>query len=57
MKRLFSILVIIALCYFCLPETAQGRGNDFSQQAQESLRKKEYIRARYLFLQAYEAYA
>ena len=57
MKRLFSILVIIALCYFCLPATAQGRGNDFSQQAQESLRKKEYIRARYLFLQAYEAYA
>ena len=57
MRRIFSFLVIIALCYFCLPAAAQEKGDELSRQAQENLRQKEYIRARYLFLQAYEAYA
>ena len=56
MKRPLIILFLIALCYSS-PSFSQDRGNELRQQAQESLDKKEYIRARYLFLQAYNAYA
>ena len=49
-------MIIIALCYLSLPVAAQGKGDDLQKQAMESLEKKEYIRARYMFLQAYNAY-
>ena len=56
MKRVTRLLILIALCYLPLPISAQGKGDDLQKQAQESLEKKEYIRARYMFLQAYNAY-
>lgn len=56
MKRVTRLLIIIALCYLSLPVAAQGKGDDLQKQAMESLEKKEYIRARYMFLQAYNAY-
>ena len=56
MKRVISLLILIALCYISLPASAQSKGDDLQKQAQENLTNKEYIRARYLFLQAYNAY-
>lgn len=57
MKKVIYLLILIALCYPTLPIAAQGKGDDLRKQAQENLADKEYIRARYLFLQAYNAYA
>lgn len=56
MKRIISILLLAALCV-CGPAHAQNRADELMKQAQESLAKKEYIKARYLFLQAYNAFA
>ena len=36
---------------------SQNRADELMKQAQENLTKKEYIKARYLFLQAYNAFA
>lgn len=47
----------MAICHLCLTAGAQERGNDFEKQAWASLSQKDYIRARYLFLQAYNAFA
>lgn len=47
----------MAICHLCLTAGAQERGNDFEKQARASLSQKDYIRARYLFLQAYNAFA
>ena len=47
----------MAICHLCLTAGAQERGNDFEKQARASLSQKNYIRARYLFLQAYNAFA
>ena len=57
MKRVISLLLLLAICHFNLSADAPGRGNDLSRQARESLEQKDYIRARYLFLQAYNAFA
>lgn len=57
MKKVLFYLISIALCYFCQPVSAQGKGDDYQKQARENLAQKEYIRARYMFLQAYNAYA
>lgn len=50
--------LLIALCV-CLSTSlsAQNRADDFMKQAQHSLTEKEYTKARYLFIQAYRAYA
>ena len=56
MKRVIRLLIVIALCYFVLPASAQGKGDGLRKQAQESLADKDYTRARYMFLQAYNAY-
>lgn len=56
MEKSLTILFLMAVCH-CFPSYSQDRGDELRQQAQESLDKKEYIRARYLFLQAYNAYA
>ncbi|MDE5710539.1 MAG: sensor histidine kinase, partial [Bacteroides sp.] len=56
MKRIISILLLATLC-ICGQIHAQSRADELMKQAQESLAKKEYIKARYLFLQAYNAFA
>ena len=45
-----------SLC-LCTQTFAQNRADELMKQAQENLAKKEYIKARYLFLQAYNAFA
>ena len=57
MKKVIGILIFIALCYASQPVAAQQSGDDLKGQAQECLDKKDYTKARYLFLQAYYAYA
>ncbi|MDE6349106.1 MAG: sensor histidine kinase [Bacteroides sp.] len=56
MKKVISILLLAALCV-CGRTHAQSRADELMKQAQESLAKKEYIKARYLFLQAYNAFS
>ncbi len=56
MKKIFSILFLVTLCC-CLPVCAQNQGEELMKQAQEFLAKKEYIKARYHFVQAYYAFS
>ena len=56
MKKLLAILFLTTLCV-CGNVHAQSRADEMMKQAQENLAKKEYIKARYLFLQAYNAYS
>lgn len=56
MKRIITIL-FTALFLLCAQTYAQSRADELMKQAQESLAKKEYIKARYLFLQAYNSFA
>lgn len=56
MKKNISILLAVLLC-LCTQTFAQNRADELMKQAQENLAKKEYIKARYLFLQAYNAFA
>ena len=54
MKKLYAILILIA---FGITAThAQSKGNELMKQAQASLDNKEYVKARYLFLQAYNSF-
>lgn len=55
MKKIFILLFLAVLGY--AQATAQSRADEIMKQAQENLAKKEYIKARYLFLQAYNAFA
>lgn len=54
MKRLFT-LIIIAISF--VSSFAQSTGNDYLKKAEEALSAKEYIKARYLYLKAYQAFA
>ena len=56
MKRIITILLAAFFC-LCTQAYAQSRADELMKQAQESLAKKEYIKARYLFLQAYNSFA
>lgn len=56
MKRSITILLAAFFC-LCTQTYAQSRADELMKQAQESLAKKEYIKARYLFLQAYNSFA
>ena len=56
MKKSIPILLAVLLC-LCTQTFAQNRADELMKQAQENLAKKEYIKARYLFLQAYNAFA
>ena len=56
MKKII-ITFFLATLWFYSQVHAQSRADEFMKQAQESLAKKEYIKARYLFLQAYNAFA
>lgn len=56
--RKLLLLCLVTTCCICTQSFAQtNRADDLKEQAQESLQKKEYIKARYLFLQAYNAYS
>lgn len=57
MKKIICLLILMALCGSALTAGAQDQGDGLQRQARESLADKEYTRARYLFLQAYNAYA
>ena len=56
MKKSIPIFLAVLLC-LCTQTFAQNRADELMKQAQENLAKKEYIKARYLFLQAYNAFA
>ena len=56
MKRIITILLAAFFC-LCTQTYAHSRADELMKQAQESLAKKEYIKARYLFLQAYNSFA
>ncbi len=56
MKRIVTILFVAFFC-LCAHTYAQSRADELMKQAQESLAKKEYIKARYLFLQAYNSFS
>ena len=57
MKKLISLLFLTVL--LCINNTivAQSRGEKFMSQAQKHLDNKEYIQARYNFVQAFSQFA
>lgn len=57
MKKTFLIGLLAAYSLCNGYAQAQNRATDLMQQAQESLDQKSYIKARYLYLQAYNAFA
>ena len=56
MRKIITILLLAAFC-FCNKAYPQSRAEEQMKQAQGSLAQKEYIKARYLFLQAYNAFS
>ncbi|MCD8310827.1 MAG: sensor histidine kinase [Prevotellaceae bacterium] len=56
MKKMVVALLFMALC-LCQGVYSQNRADELKKQAQEQLAKKEYTKARYLFVQAYNAYS
>lgn len=56
MKKIIVTLFLIAFCFYT-EASAQTRAEELMEQAQENLAKKEYIKARYSFLQAYNAFS
>lgn len=57
--RTFTVIIVIMFCINVLThaQTPQNRAIELKEQAQSSLNQKEYIKARYLFKKAYEAFA
>ena len=55
MKRTVIMLLLTVWC-FLGGAYAQNNADDLMKQAQQNLAQKEYIKSRYLFLQAYNAY-
>ena len=56
MRKIITVLFLAAFC-ICSQAYSQNRADEQMKQAQENLAKKEYIKARYLFLQAYNAFS
>lgn len=56
MKKTITILLLSVLCAYAQTH-AQNHADELMKQAQEGLAKKEYVKARYLFLQAYNAFS
>lgn len=54
--RITYFIIALIIC-FCSVAPAQNRANDLMQQAQTSLEQKEYVKARYLFIQAYKGFS
>lgn len=57
MNRFFTLFLLVIVSVCCSVSFAQSRGEDYKKQAQSYLDSKEYIKARYYFLQAYNSYA
>ena len=47
MRKIITLLFLAAFC-ICSQAYSQNRADELMKQAQESLAKKEYIKARYL---------
>lgn len=56
MRKIITVLFLAAFC-ICSQAYSQNRADEQMKQAQENLAKKEYIKARYLFLQAYNSFS
>lgn len=52
-----SLLIIFCFSILTYAQTPQDRATELKEQAQSSLKQKDYIKARYLFKKAYEAFA
>lgn len=52
--RITYLFLTLVLC-FCAVTRAQETTNEFMKQAQSNLEKKDYTKARYLFIQAYKS--
>lgn len=57
MKKLIATLALCLIFAGFVAATAQNRGEQLMKQAQACLDNKEYVKARYCFLQAYNAFA
>lgn len=55
-EKIATALLLAVLCAYSQVH-AQNRADELMKQAQENLAKREYIKARYLFLQAYNAFS
>ena len=55
MKKTMTLL-LLAVTLLCSHAYAQNRGSELMKQAETSLSQNEYVKARYLFLQAYSAF-
>lgn len=49
--------MVIFMACFCTTLQAQNKANEWMKQAQNNLEKKDYTKARYLYLQAYKSFA
>lgn len=56
MKSYLAIVTIAVMCG-CLPLAAQSSGDNLQREADSALEQKEYVKARYNYLKAYEAFA
>lgn len=56
MKSYLAIVTIAVMCG-CLPLAAQSRGDNLQREADSALGQKEFVKARYNYLKAYEAFA
>lgn len=54
--RITYFIITLAIC-FCTSLFAESRANDYMKQAQNCLEQKDFTKARYLYLQAYRAFA
>ncbi len=57
MNRFLTLLLLVAVSAVCQVSVAQSRGAEYKKQAQNFLNNKEYVKARYYFLQAYNSFA
>ncbi|MEG1006080.1 HAMP domain-containing sensor histidine kinase [Bacteroides sp.] len=57
--KLTTLIITIILCFstVCNAQGTTNRAEELMKQAQSSLEQKEYVKARYLFMQAYGAFA
>lgn len=54
----FAFILSLVLCLSTVTfAQSTSRADELMQQAQTNLKQKEYIKARYLFLQAYNAFS
>lgn len=57
--KISTLILTILVCFSTIVDAqgTQNRANELMKQAQSSLEQKEYTKARYLFIQAYGAFA